>query len=1022
MAETKMQLEDWLDDLCVRFIIHLPKEDLSSVARICFQVEEAQWFYEDFIRPLDPALPSMTLRSFCLRIFKHCPLLAPFSAENHMRAFEEFMLYKTRVPVRGAILLNEDMDSTVLVKGWKKGASWSFPRGKINKDEDDLDCAIREVYEETGFDIKEAGLVPKDDEVKYIQISMREQQIRLYVFRNIPMDTVFEPKTRKEISKVEWYKLSELPAFRKKGNHAQDDGAAAAASNANKFYMVAPFLVPLKKWVVQQKKKDESPAVHHLAVQPTVEEPLTEEELGGQAEPVAAPSNNLAGIETLEGATRELQRLLKVQPPTQGVQTTETPATTNPTTSAAGKGEALMALLQKSAGIPLSQSSRPPQQPSTYLHTPSDSAYPSASELHASQQYYTAQRQPVESYQNAPASGYYGHGQDVMGNAQPAPQHYDRNPFVNPAQQQRHEPVLLHPQPLPPQVQQSVLTRGILPTPALLDAAHQAGLAGQAGHYAQQRGGLQEQQQQQQQQPQQQQQLRHGNPYGQQGVQYSHQVHSNQSHARGNDAHAPQQQQAAKTAQLTGHAMSLLSAFKGNNGPRESGEQHKSRGITPQETNSALGSTNQSPYQPGPWSNAPTSQAAHVAAHYLPQHAGAPAAPVKTSPRAAQPSEPYHPAPKHTQPTENHRTVLLDMFRKAGPRSPLSHEIKLPSTKSQHSPGYARKDEPSSPSYKATSTAEPTADQGGSPLRAHPEPSLSYRPVQILSRPKQGAADQAGKVQDYTGAQEQLRRLQHRFSPLGSSRQDARNAPRQGVPSPRDRSFYQQMEQQEPKRSPQLNYVAAQAASLPYAPQPTSSAQSVPSYQQHQQQPYQQQHHPQHQQHPQQQAPQRKDSNSEQKQLLLSLFSKEQQQQQQQHQQKHHQQTSSPTTYASTDNRDANRAGSSNSTASRAKGKAREPPIGTVYDQARSQSGSAPRSRVASFASLGGAAEGTGSGAAATGGGGGGGGGGGSGVGSAGPPIAGSAATSRRGSQTPISPADRSFLFSYLESVTNTGR
>jgi len=34
-----------------------------------------------------------------------------------------------------------------------------FPRGKINKDEKDLDCAIREVYEETGFDIKEAGLV-----------------------------------------------------------------------------------------------------------------------------------------------------------------------------------------------------------------------------------------------------------------------------------------------------------------------------------------------------------------------------------------------------------------------------------------------------------------------------------------------------------------------------------------------------------------------------------------------------------------------------------------------------------------------------------------------------------------------------------------------------------------------------------------------------------------------------------------------------------------------------------------------
>ena len=30
------------------------------------------------------------------------------------------------------------------------GKSWSFPRGKINKGESELDCAIRETFEETG--------------------------------------------------------------------------------------------------------------------------------------------------------------------------------------------------------------------------------------------------------------------------------------------------------------------------------------------------------------------------------------------------------------------------------------------------------------------------------------------------------------------------------------------------------------------------------------------------------------------------------------------------------------------------------------------------------------------------------------------------------------------------------------------------------------------------------------------------------------------------------------------------------
>ena len=244
-----------LDDLCVRFIINLPQEELESVERICFQVEEAQWFYEDFIRPLDPDLPSLNLRNFCLRIFQHCPLLSQFSSYHHSTAFSEFLAYKTRVPVRGAIMLNHDMDAVVLVKGWKKGANWSFPRGKINKDEPDLGCAIREVYEETGYDIHEAGLVTNNEDVKFIEITMREQHMRLYVFRDVPMESYFEPKTRKEISKVQWYKLSDLPTL-KKGRNQQEGKGDDLANNANKFYMVAPFLNPLKKWITQQKKLD----------------------------------------------------------------------------------------------------------------------------------------------------------------------------------------------------------------------------------------------------------------------------------------------------------------------------------------------------------------------------------------------------------------------------------------------------------------------------------------------------------------------------------------------------------------------------------------------------------------------------------------------------------------------------------------------------------------------------------------------------------------------------------------------
>lgn len=266
---TPTTLVDWLDDLTVRFLLNLPSSELSSVPRLCFQVEEAQWYYEDFVRPAvaasgAPPLPSLPLRQFCLLLFQHCPLFDGFSGEQHLKAYEEFLAYKVRVPVRGAILLDERMEKVVLVRGWKKGASWSFPRGKINKDEKDLHCAIREVWEETGFDIRAAGLVPEvENDAKAIDVTMREQHMRLFVFRGVPEDTHFEPKTRKEISKIQWYSIKDLPGFKNQKTGQPQQGGDS--SSANKFYMVAPFLGHLKKWINQQRREDAARAKRQSA-------------------------------------------------------------------------------------------------------------------------------------------------------------------------------------------------------------------------------------------------------------------------------------------------------------------------------------------------------------------------------------------------------------------------------------------------------------------------------------------------------------------------------------------------------------------------------------------------------------------------------------------------------------------------------------------------------------------------------------------------------------------------------------
>ncbi|KAG4301993.1 hypothetical protein PCANB_002002 [Pneumocystis canis] len=234
-----------LDDLSVRFIVNLPEEELGSVARICFQIEQAHWYYEDFIRELNPKLPSMHLRTFCLTLFAHCPLLWKWN-KNQEKAYNDFLKYKIRVPVRGAIMLNDACEECVLVKGWKNSSRWGFPKGKINKDELDTDCAIREVFEETGFDISER-LQPKD----YIEITLREQNIRLYIITNVPKDTNFATRTRKEISKIKWHKLENLPTYftsKEKNNHKNKE------RSSHKYYLVAPFLEPLLKWIHRKRK------------------------------------------------------------------------------------------------------------------------------------------------------------------------------------------------------------------------------------------------------------------------------------------------------------------------------------------------------------------------------------------------------------------------------------------------------------------------------------------------------------------------------------------------------------------------------------------------------------------------------------------------------------------------------------------------------------------------------------------------------------------------------------------------
>ncbi|KAJ6261926.1 hypothetical protein Dda_2725 [Drechslerella dactyloides] len=302
--------DEVLSDLSVRFIINLPQEELVSRERVCFQIEEAHWYYEDFIREQRPDLPNLNLMAFLGKIFAHNSMLSKWGM--HQDAYREFMEYKHRVPVRGAILLNAKMDKVVLVKGWKAGASWAFPRGKINKDEPDHTCAVREVLEETGFDASElidpdAYLLDAEGEA--------ERHLQLYLIKNVPEDFKFHPLARKEISEVAWFPIADLQAhsaaqrrkreLAKNNQKGPEQDPERGPENKLRAFKIFNFLPGIVRWTKEQRramrqqarKKNHGPVYETEPESSAVETSPPRPTKGYENDPAAALSGGLMNIQ-----------------------------------------------------------------------------------------------------------------------------------------------------------------------------------------------------------------------------------------------------------------------------------------------------------------------------------------------------------------------------------------------------------------------------------------------------------------------------------------------------------------------------------------------------------------------------------------------------------------------------------------------------------------------------------------------------------------------------------------------------
>lgn len=103
--------------------------------------------------------------------------------------------------------------------------------------------SFRKVFEETGYDISRLAVADE-----FIEGVLNYQYTRLYLIRNVPIETIFVPRTRKEIKCCEWFSIDHLPT------HKTDPVSKNFLGiNANSFFMIMPFVKRLKKWINEQQ-------------------------------------------------------------------------------------------------------------------------------------------------------------------------------------------------------------------------------------------------------------------------------------------------------------------------------------------------------------------------------------------------------------------------------------------------------------------------------------------------------------------------------------------------------------------------------------------------------------------------------------------------------------------------------------------------------------------------------------------------------------------------------------------------
>lgn len=185
-------------------------DDEVDETKMMTRMEQAHWYYIDFFSDKYPVLPKLNIGSFLSKMFNYWSIvnrkMLPYTKyEKIHKLLKSYKEYKNTIPRYGAICLNPEQTKTLIVKTWHKNI-WNYPKGKINGNETDVECAAREFFEELGVDIKD-----KIDKNLYVQSFIHGRLVKLFIIHNVDVHTKFHIRARKEIDEYAWIPITDIP-------------------------------------------------------------------------------------------------------------------------------------------------------------------------------------------------------------------------------------------------------------------------------------------------------------------------------------------------------------------------------------------------------------------------------------------------------------------------------------------------------------------------------------------------------------------------------------------------------------------------------------------------------------------------------------------------------------------------------------------------------------------------------------------------------------------------------------------